>query len=159
MRKPLLLALLLLVPALPAAADTDALSADERLHVLADPRTGVALFGYDAVAYHAERRARLGSPRHEAALDGRIWRFASEANKAAFLQDPGVYVPLFGGHDGAAVAEGIMAEGAPELFAIAGGRLALFRDEAGRARFAADAALRMKAMRDWPEVVRQRAGH
>jgi hypothetical protein len=142
-----------------ALAARNLFEAADELHVIADPRTGCALYGYDAVAYHLDQAALLGSAEHEAQLDGRLWRFRSAASKAAFEQDPAAYMPLFGGHDAAAVAAGAMVEGDPAIFALVGGRLALFRDEDGRSRFVADAELRRTAVRAWPMVVRQQAGH
>ena len=142
-----------------ALAGQNFFAAGDDLHVITDPRTGCALYGYDAVAYHLDQAALPGSVEHEAQLNGRFWRFRSAASKAAFEQDPAAYIPLFGGHDAAAVAAGAMVEGDPTIFALIGGRLALFRDAEGRSRFAADAGLREKALRAWPAVVRQQSGH
>jgi hypothetical protein len=141
------------------AAPANSLSPDASLHVVTDPRTGLALFGVDAVAYHVDQAAVPGSPEHEVSLDGRLWRFRSAANKAAFEKDPPAYIPAFGGHDGESVSEGIMVKGDPMHFVIAAGELVLFRDGESRDRFAADAAMRQKARQSWPAVVRQHAGH
>jgi len=140
-------------------ADSNLFATGHDLHVISDPRSGLALFGYDPVAFHVERRAMPGSPRHESTLGGLVWRFTSAANKAAFDQDPKPYMPLFGGHDGAGVADGVMVDADPDVFALIAGRLVLFRDAAARDRFAADEGLRRKALQDWPEVVRRQAGH
>ena len=128
-------------------------------HVITDLRTGVALFGYDPVAYHLDGQARQGLTDFEVALKDRIWRFTSAANKAAFEADPVAYVPLFGGHDGASVSEGILIKGDPQFFVIASGQVVLFRDDANRDRFAREPMIRQKARENWPSVVRQQAGH
>lgn len=116
--------------------------------VVADPASGIALYGYDPVAYFTEGRAVRGSRAVEAEWQGAAWRFASEANRAAFLSAPQVYAPRFGGYDPAAVASGIAAAGHPLLYRIEGERLYLFRTEADRDAFrdahVADAA--------WPKV-------
>ncbi len=141
------------------AATPNLFNPDPVNHVVTDLRTGLALFGYDPVAYHLEGEARQGLPDFEVALKDRIWRFTSAANKAAFTADPTVYVPLFGGHDGASVSDGILIKGDPNLFVIAGGQVVLFRDEASRDRFAGEQTVRQKARENWPAVVRQQAGH
>jgi hypothetical protein len=142
-----------------ASAGANPLAARADQHVIADPRSGLALFGYDPVAYHADNAALLGIAQHELALDGRIWRFRSAANMAAFAADPAAYIPNFGGYDGASVSDGILAKGDPETFVIAGGQLVLFRDAGNRDRFAADQMVRNKARGLWPSVVHQLAVH
>ena len=150
----------MLILAAPAtAAGLALLDPDPKNHVIADPGTGVALFGYDPVAYHVEHAARLGSAHHELQLDGKFWRFRSEANKAAFESDPAAFIPAFGGHDGAIVSNGNMAIGDPEIFVIAGGELVLFRDQANRDQFARESDMRKKAREAWPTAVRQNAAH
>jgi hypothetical protein len=141
------------------AATPNLFNPDPANHVVTDLRTGVALFGYDPVAYHLDGQARQGLPDFESTLNGRIWRFTSAANKAAFEADPVAYIPLFGGHDGASVSDGILIKGDPQLFVIAAGRVVLFRDEANRDRFAGEQMVRQKARESWPSVVRQQAGH
>jgi hypothetical protein len=141
------------------AATPNLFNPDTMNHVVADLRTGVALFGYDPVAYHLDNQARQGLPDFEIILNDRIWRFTSAANKAAFEADPAVFMPLFGGHDGASVSEGVLIKGDPQLFVIAAGQLVLFRDQANRDRFAQEQIIRQRARENWPSVVRQQAGH
>ncbi len=141
------------------ASPANLFNPDPMQHVLTDGRTGFALFGYDPVAYHVDHKARLGLVEHQLLLDGRIWLFGSAANMAAFAADPVAYVPLFGGHDGASVGEGILAKGEPAHFVIAAGQLVLFRSGENRDRFAQDQAVRQKARENWPSVVRQQIGH
>ena len=144
---------------LASAAQPNPLSPDPRFHVITDPGTGLALFGYDAVAYHIDQAAKPGLAAHEARFDDRLWRFASAANKAAFEADPLVYIPLFGGHDGVSVSNGNLTKGDPANFLLIGGRVALFRTEKDRDLFAADPDIRREARENWPRVVRQLAGH
>jgi hypothetical protein len=144
---------------LKAEAVANKLAADDRRHLIFEPRSGVALFGFDPVAYHISGQATEGAPGVSAIHEGLIWRFASASNRAVFLADPDAYIPRFGGHDGARIGEGFMVFGSPEHFVIAGGSLVLFRSAENRDRFAADEALRSEARRRWPEVARQNALH
>lgn len=116
--------------------------------VVSDPANGVALYGYDPVAYFTDGRPVLGSRDFEAEWDGAAWRFASEANRAAFLSAPDVYAPRFGGYDPASVSRGVAAAGHPLLFRISGERLYLFRSVEER-----DVAFdRHAAEATWPKV-------
>lgn len=103
--------------------------------VVADPMSGIALYGYDPVAYFTDGKPVRGRRAFEAEWAGAAWRFSSEANRAAFLSAPQVYAPRFGGYDPAAVATGIAAAGHPLLFRIEGERLYFFRSEAERDAF------------------------
>lgn len=103
--------------------------------VVADPMSGIALYGFDPVAYFTEGRAVPGRRDVEAEWNGAAWRFASEANRAAFLSAPEVYAPRFGGYDPVGVASGVATAGHPLLFAIRGERLYLFRTPDDRRAF------------------------
>lgn len=116
--------------------------------VVSDPSSGVALYGYDPVAYFTEGRPVRGRRDVEVEWAGAAWRFASEANRAAFLSAPDVYAPRFGGYDPEAVALGIAVAGHPLLFKVRGDRLYLFRTRTDREAFK-DAGVADIA---WPKV-------
>ena len=54
---------------------------------------GVAIEGYDAVAYHTESRPVKGSGDFVHEWMGAKWRFASAANRDAFAADPDRWAP------------------------------------------------------------------
>lgn len=103
--------------------------------VVTDRLTGIALSGYDPVAYFVEGRPVRGSAEHETIWNGAAWRFANEGNLAAFLANPAVYAPSYGGYDASAVAAGVATAGDPQVFLVSGNRLYLFRDTTSRERF------------------------
>jgi hypothetical protein len=113
-----------------------------------NPLTGLAIDGFDPVAYFVEARARAGKPDYEITWRGATWRFANAANRDAFLADPEIFAPAFGGFDADAISRGVKASSDPGLFAIIAGRLYLFRSVDGRERFQ-DAALHPVAARIW----------
>lgn len=117
--------------AAPAPARADA-------RIVVDPLTGFAAAGYDPVAYFADRVARPGSAKFEIMWQGAAWRFANEGNQAAFLADPDVYAPAFGGHCAVAVSRGYMAEGNPDIWEVHEGRLYFFHSEVNRQVFLRD---------------------
>ena len=112
----------------------------------------LALGGYDPVSYFMPEGPKPGSPRFEASWSGRAWRFAAEANRAAFLRDPDVYAPRLGGFDPAGVLERRVVEASPAIFAIIGERLYLFRTGERRARFLAQPDLAAAAEAIWPQL-------
>jgi hypothetical protein len=116
---------------------------------------GIALHGFDPVAYFAEGRAVGGKERHEWLHAGVIWRFANAANRDAFRLNPEVYMPAFGGYDAVAVARGHAVETTPDQFVIKGGRLILFRDRAAREAFTASPQLLAQADEFWPTIERE----
>lgn len=58
---------------------------------------GVAIKGYDTVAYFIEGRAVKGSKDFEHRWQGATWRFASAANRDTFAANPVRYAPQYGG--------------------------------------------------------------
>lgn len=57
------------------------------------PATGIALYGFDAVAYFVDGEARQGLAGFELKHAGLVWRFRDEGNRAAFAARPGDYMP------------------------------------------------------------------
>lgn len=117
-------------------------------------RSGLALNGFDPVAYRLEGRATPGWARYELVHDGAVWRFASAANREAFRDAPAVYEPAFAGFDPTGVAEGLAVDTDPRQFAVVGARLFLFRTPENRRSFLGNAALLRRAESNWAQVYR-----
>lgn len=117
-----------------------------------DIHSGLALSGFDPVAYFLGDTAVPGRPEYELSHDGAIWRFASAANRDAFRESPQIYTPRFAAFDASAVAEGRAVDADPRRFAVIGSRLYFFRNEENRRRFLAEVSLRAKAQERWPVV-------
>ncbi|MCW1993491.1 UNVERIFIED_ORG: YHS domain-containing protein [Bradyrhizobium japonicum] len=100
--------------------------------------SGVAIEGFDPVAYFVDGSAVQGTAEFEANLWGAVWRFRNEGNRASFLAHPEIYGPQFGGYDPADIARGVTIAGNPRFFAIVAQRLYLFSREANRDAFAAN---------------------
>src|SRR5215467_11324816 len=103
-----------------------------------NPNTGLAISGFDPVAYFAEGKALFGQAEFELNLDGVVWRFSNEGNRGAFAIHPEVYTPRFGGYDPVAIGHGRSVPGHPLIWAVIGQRLYLFYSEKSRAAFLAD---------------------
>ncbi|WP_100964192.1 YHS domain-containing (seleno)protein [Bosea sp. FBZP-16] len=117
-----------------------------------DNRNGLALSGFDPVAYFLNDAAVPGLSDYELVHDGAVWRFASAANRDAFREAPQVYMPRFGGFDASGVADGRAVDADPHRFAVIGSQLYFFRSDENRRRFLDEAALRAKAQERWPTV-------
>jgi hypothetical protein len=100
--------------------------------------SGLAIEGFDPVAYFVDRRPELGLESFETRQDGAVWRFRNEGNRASFLAHPDIYGPRFGGYDPVEVTRGIAFAGNPYFWLISGERLYLFGREANRDAFAAN---------------------
>ena len=100
--------------------------------------SGVAIEGFDPVAYFVDGGAEQGTAEFEANLWGAVWRFRNEGNRAEFLAHPEIYGPQFGGYDPVDIARGVTIAGNPRFFVISAQRLYLFSREHNRDAFAAD---------------------
>lgn len=128
-------------------------SPEDRLVV--NPDTGLAISGFDPVAYFSRHKAVQGDPQLELTQNGAVWRFLNEGNRAVFAEHPEVYTPRFGGYDPVAIVRGVSVAGNGLIWAVAGDRLYLFYDDKARAEFLADpGSIIESAERRWPEVAR-----
>jgi hypothetical protein len=123
--------------------------------IVVDLRTGLAISGFDPVAYFVDGAAKPGKDVFEQTFAGAVWRFRNEGNQAAFVADPDVYMPRFGGYDPVGIARGVTVAGDPRVWLIAEGRLYLFYTLENRAAFTADAGdLIATAEHQWPALQR-----
>jgi hypothetical protein len=118
-----------------------------------NPETGLAISGFDPVAYFTEGKAMFGRPDIEFKLTGSVWRFSNEGNRGAFARHPEVYAPRFGGYDPVAIGHDRSVPGHPLFWVVVGQRLYLFYSEKSRAAFLADPGRIIEtAERKWPDV-------
>jgi hypothetical protein len=117
-----------------------------------DSTSGLALGGYDPVTYFLPEGPRPGRPDFELLWGGVAWRFASEANRAAFENDPGTFAPRIGGYDAEAAARGRLVDARADLFVVRDNRLYLFRNDGNRALFLADESLAPLSENRWAQL-------
>lgn len=139
--------------ALCAGIQTPSASPTDRLVV--NPASGLAISGFDPVAYFTESRAVTGRPDIELTQNDAVWRFRNVGNRAAFAEHPEVYSPQFGGYDPVAIEREASVPGHPQIWAVAGERLYLFYNAKARAVFLDNPARVLEsAARKWPAVAR-----
>lgn len=114
---------------------------------------GVAIAGFDPVAYFIDGRATPGRPDIAAEHGGAAYRFASDANRTAFLADPERYLPQYGGYCAFGLARGYKAVIDPKAFTIAGGKLYLNYNVAIQDQWRRQQAADIRrADANWPKV-------
>jgi YHS domain-containing protein len=127
--------------------------------IVADPLTGVALEGFDAVSYFIEPAPQPGKPEFEADWGGVPWYFASAANRDVFLRYPEVYAPQFGGHCATSLGRGYLSDGKAGLYAVEGMKLYLFYSTANREAFLMSRSATIAAAEGkWPVLAEQLTG-
>ena len=87
--------------------------------------TGLALRGFDPVSYFTEAQPIAGDYRITAEHDGATYRFASEANRDAFMADPARYAPQYGGYCAFGAAMGFKFDGDPNVYQVVDDKLYL----------------------------------
>src|SRR5262245_41912427 len=97
---------LLLTAALSYAADkSDAINHDG---------SGIAIRGYDPVAYFADSKPLKGEAKYSYGWRGATWQFASEQHRDLFAQSPEKYAPQYGGYCTYGVSENHTVDIDPE---------------------------------------------
>lgn len=115
---------------------------------------GVAVGGYDPVAFFTDGKPVKGNKDLTTNYDGATWRFASAANRDAFQADPVKYAPQYGGYCAYAVSKGSTAKGDPQAWTVHDGKLYLNYNKNVRALWAKDIPGNVKkGDANWPAVL------
>ena len=115
---------------------------------------GVAIMGYDTVAYFTDGRAVKGSEEFAYEWLGTPWHFANKEHQEMFMSRPVKYAPQYGGYCAGEVVNGSVTVNVdPEAFKIIDGKLYLIYDLGNAAQFADnEEQLVPKADANWPQV-------
>ena len=88
-------------------------------------KAGLAIRGYDPVAYFTVGKPTKGESRFSAKHEGATYYFATAANRDAFQKEPAKYAPAFGGFCAMGAVFDKKLDGDPELWRIVDGKLYL----------------------------------
>lgn len=114
---------------------------------------GVAIRGFDPVAYFTQGKAIPGSATHSHRWQEATWHFASAEHLDLFVAEPSRYAPRYGGYCAWAVSQGYTADVDPQVWKIVDGRLYLNHDERVRRKWEANQADSIrKADIQWPKI-------
>jgi YHS domain-containing protein len=117
---------------------------------------GIAIKGYDPVAFHSEGRPVKGVSQYVHTWKDAKWRFANAENKELFKANPDAYAPKYGGYCAWAVSEGYTASVDPEkAWNIVDGRLYLNYSVEIKQKWEKDIPGHIrKADANWPSVLK-----
>ena len=114
----------------------------------------VAVSGYDPVAYFTAGKPTKGDEKIVATYKGVVYRFATVANRDAFLASPTKYAPQYGGYCAWAVGHGYTAKSDPTAWKIVNGKLYLNYNADIQKKWVADEAAQIaSADKNWPTVL------
>ena len=123
-------------------------------------KSGLAIGGYDPVAYFTERKPVKGSAQFRSDFQGSTFQFVSAAHRDAFAFNPAKYAPQYGGYCAYGMAKGYKATIDPAAFTVAGEKLYLNYSEAVRSQWLSDIpGYIRKADANWPEAQKQTKVH
>jgi YHS domain-containing protein len=148
MKKLIVLALLLWgFPALPQTMKT--------LQNL--DKNGVAIQGYDPVAFFTQNKPVKGSAGFQSSYKGATYYFASAEDKSTFDAAPAKYEPQFGGYCAYGISQGHLAPVKIEAFQIVNGKLLMQYDLDVKGTFNKDQAGNLqKADKNWVGLVEKK---
>ena len=115
---------------------------------------GLAVHGYDVVAYFTQGQPEVGLAKYSTAYKGAAYQFSSESNLKAFADDPERYIPQYGGYCAFGAAEGGKFDGNPRLWKIVDGKLYLNLNEEVQALWREDIVKNIViGDHNWPRIV------
>ena len=121
-------------------------------------KTGLALQGYDPVAYFTDGKPVKGSPEITASYKGATYQFASAEHRDMFQQNPAKYEPQFGGFCGYAASINKLAAIEVDKFQVLYDRLILQHNQKAWDLWHKDVEGNLKkADANWPTLSQQKA--
>jgi hypothetical protein len=84
---------------------------------------GMAIKGYDVVAFHLEQKALAGSPSNSFVWKDATWLFATKANLDSFKANPERFAPQYGGYCAYGISDGHKAPTEADTWTILDNKL------------------------------------
>jgi len=106
--------------------------------VVDQPEARLLLKGADVTAYFTQGKYVQGSPQFHSNYEGVDLRFASAQAKALFDQEPGKYLPQYGGYCANGLVYGIPWGGDADTWKIIDGKLYIFGGQGSKDAFELD---------------------
>jgi YHS domain-containing protein len=114
---------------------------------------GLALRGFDPVAYFDTGKPAQGDAAITATFNGAHYLFASEAHRQAFVAEPTKYVPQFGGFCAVGTSFGEKVDADPTTGRVVDGKLYVNFNDKAQAIFNKDVPGTIsRAEQNWPKV-------
>lgn len=120
-------------------------------------KSGLAIQGYDPVAFFTDHAPVKGDPQFTSSYHGATYQFASLAHKKMFDQEPVKYEPEFGGFCAYGVSRDKLVSVDVDAFQIIDGKLILQYSKSVRDRFNEDPKGNLsKANQNWPGLLEKK---
>ena len=114
---------------------------------------GLAIHGYDPVAYFADGKAVAGDAQYDLLHKGVTYQFKSSANRKAFQANPDRFVPKYGGYCSYGVRLGKKFDVDPTAWVVVDDALYLQLNHGTQAVWKNDLTKNIEiAERLWPEI-------
>ena len=137
----------------PALAGPEVNTAPGAVLVDGKPAPGLAVHGYDVVAFFTQSQPVQGNATFAAVHKDATYRFASKENLEAFKANPDKYAPAYGGYCAYGVSVGAKFDGDPRYWRIVNGKLYLNLDAGIQEAFLKDVPAALdKAEANWPKL-------
>lgn len=116
-------------------------------------QTGIALQGYDPVAFFTDGKPVLGNEEFHSSYHEATYHFASAEHRSMFEKDPAKYEPQFGGYCAYGVSKGHLAPVQVDAFQIVDGKLLMQYDLDVKKEFNKNLKAALEAAdKNWPAV-------
>ncbi len=120
-------------------------------------KSGVAIQGYDPVAFFTVGAPVKGSPEFTSTYHAAVYQFHSAKNKATFDGEPAKYEPQFGGYCAYGVSRNALAPIDIKAWQIVDGRLLMQKSISIRDDFNEDTKGNLKkADSNWPKLLEKK---
>ena len=114
---------------------------------------GVALRGYDPVAYFIEDEPVKGQEVYSFVWQEATWYFATAENRDLFSDEPEKYAPANGGYCTFGIVLGKKFDGDPKVWSVIKSRLYVFLNEDVQQKFLLDSTGNLqKVAANWPTI-------
>lgn len=100
--------------------------------------SGIAIRGYDTVAYFTQNKPVKGDETITTQWNGATWHFSSEEHKQLFVAQPEKYAPQYGGYCAYGIANDYVVKIEPDQWQIVDDKLYLNYDKRIQGRWAKD---------------------
>lgn len=115
---------------------------------------GIAIRGYDAVAFMTLGKALKGNEDFSYEWKKATWYFSSQENLDAFKKEPERFAPQFGGYCAYAVGNNYLYRSDPKYWMIVNGKLYLNANRQAQELWSQDVpGYIAKGNRNWPAVL------
>ena len=118
-------------------------------------KNGIAIHGYDAVAYFNLFKPVKGIEKFKHSWKGATWYFSSESNRSLFAESPEKYAPQFGGYCAFAASRDYIYDADPEFWKIVNGKLYLNYNAEAKKEWEKDVNGNIKnGNENWPNLLK-----